>query len=146
MSKESNIELLKKNILGESVRYDEHGQQIWGQIGGENIQHVADIRGWGRIQNIAKDATHAAELQDELGSFISEAINFHLNQETIKKENAIKAKADLIREIDTNITLREQIKQIIDLADLRSIRKVNDDMKELMNKNKKLINPEEDGC
>jgi len=58
-----------------NVFYDENGANIWNRedVDGGN-QLVADVRGWGRIQNEFKTETGAADFQDEVGRFITEAI------------------------------------------------------------------------
>lgn len=58
-----------------NVYYDEWGTHIWNKEdtdGGSQL--VADIRGWGRIQNEFKTEEEAAQFQDEVGKFIVEAI------------------------------------------------------------------------
>ena len=57
-----------------NVIYDEHGTQIFNKDADGNIQLVVDIRGWGRLQNEFKTASEAADFQDEVGRFITEAI------------------------------------------------------------------------
>ena len=48
---------------------------------------IGEVRGWGAIQNLSKDAggkvdlKAAEELQDEMGKFIAEAITEKLNSE-----------------------------------------------------------------
>lgn len=49
------------------VRYDRFGTMILGK----NDEHVADIRGWGRIQY----KENPEEKQDEVGEYIAAAIN-----------------------------------------------------------------------
>jgi len=58
-----------------NVYYDEWGTHIWNKEDTDGgIQLVADIRGWGRIQNEFKTEEEAAQFQDEVGKFIVEAI------------------------------------------------------------------------
>ena len=57
------------------VYYDEWGTHIWNKEdkkGGSQL--VADVRGWGRIQNEFKTQEEASKFQDEVGKFIVEAI------------------------------------------------------------------------
>jgi hypothetical protein len=57
------------------VYYDEFGTHIWNKDKEGDIQKVADIRGWGAIQNLFKTQKEAEEFQDEIGKFIADAIN-----------------------------------------------------------------------
>ena len=59
----------------ENVYYDEYGTHIWNKDEKGNIQKVADVRGWGAIQNLFKTHKEAEIFQDEVGKFIVEAIN-----------------------------------------------------------------------
>ena len=57
------------------VYYDEYGTHIWNkedEDGGSQL--VADIRGWGRLQNEFETEEEAGKFQDEVGRFITEAI------------------------------------------------------------------------
>jgi hypothetical protein len=58
-----------------NVYYDEYGTHIWNKDKEGDIQKVADIRGWGAIQNLFKTQKEAEEFQDEVGKFIADAIN-----------------------------------------------------------------------
>lgn len=64
------------NFIG-TAKYDEHGGgQIWGVDPNGGLQMLADVRGWGAIQNLFKnDLKLAAEFQDNLGKFFADAIN-----------------------------------------------------------------------
>lgn len=58
-----------------NVYYDEWGTHIWNKEDADGgSQLVADVRGWGRIQNEFKTEEEAAQFQDEVGKFIVEAI------------------------------------------------------------------------
>lgn len=68
-------------INGEVV-YDEFGgQQIWIKDPKGGSQLLAQLRGWGHIQNMFKkkdgswDLDAAGQYQDEIGRFVAEAIN-----------------------------------------------------------------------
>lgn len=68
------------------VYYDKFGTHIWNKEdkdGGSQL--VADIRGWGRLQNEFKTEDEAAEFQDEVGRFIAEAIREKIQK--LKDEN-----------------------------------------------------------
>lgn len=64
------------------VYYDEWGTHIWNKEKDGGSQLIADVRGWGRIQNEFKTSNktpqeytqEAAKFQDEVGRFIAEAI------------------------------------------------------------------------
>jgi hypothetical protein len=57
------------------VYYDEYGTHIWNREDADGGSHlVADVRGWGRLQNEFKTQDEAANFQDEVGKFIAEAI------------------------------------------------------------------------
>lgn len=74
-------------FIGEHVRYDDIGGSIFG-----GLQLIADIRGWGAIQNLFKDGKgmidtqKAAAFQDQFGQWIADAINEKLQRE--KEKNA----------------------------------------------------------
>src|SRR5437867_1154468 len=79
----SNSIGIKKHIIGD-VRYDNDGQYFFDS---ENHM-IAELRGWGRIQNLFNPATEqgmndAAKFQDEVGEFISQAINEKLKSLTV---------------------------------------------------------------
>jgi hypothetical protein len=75
------------DFIGVKATYDEYGQFIWGVDKDGGHQKLADLRGWGAIQNlfINKDKTidldAAASFQDEFGRWIVEAINEKLERE-----------------------------------------------------------------
>jgi len=57
------------------VYYNEWGTQIWNKEDADGgSQMVADVRGWGRMQNEFKTEEEAAIFQDNVGRFIAEAI------------------------------------------------------------------------
>ncbi len=65
-----------QEFIGKSVRYDIESQQIYNN---DNDQLLLDVRGWGAIQNLFEkgliDTKKASDFQDEIGQFISDAIN-----------------------------------------------------------------------
>jgi hypothetical protein len=77
------------DFIGAKAIYDNYGQFIWGIEKDGGHQKLADLRGWGAIQNlfINKDKTidlDAAEsFQDEVGRWIVEAINEKLERELL---------------------------------------------------------------
>jgi hypothetical protein len=74
-----------KDFIG-TAQYDNEGQKIWGIDPKGGMQMIADLRGWGAIQNLflnkdkSIDFEKAKNFQDEMGQFIVDAIN-----EKIKK-------------------------------------------------------------
>lgn len=78
------------DYLQEKIVYDEQGQYLWivDKKGGH--QKLADLRGWGAIQNLFKnkDGTTnfdaAAEFQDKLGKWVAEAINSKIPKKVAK--------------------------------------------------------------
>ena len=71
-----------KEWFKSGVQYDSEGTQIWAiekTNDADYLHHVADVRGWGELQNLFKlDIDKAAEFQDKVGKFIAEAINEEL--------------------------------------------------------------------
>lgn len=63
-----------EDFLKEDVYYEPFGQQIL-----TTCNLIADIRGWGAIQQLFKKEEDAARFQDELGKWIADAINQKLN-------------------------------------------------------------------
>ena len=77
-----------QDFLGEKVRFDEFGSgYFWAEDKGNGDQMIAEIRGWGAIQNLFKnkngsiDFKKAEKYQDDLGKWIAEAINEKLERE-----------------------------------------------------------------
>ena len=68
-----------KEFIGKA-EYDPSGTMIWATRGKE-MQLLADIRGWGAIQNLFKTVEEAAKFQDEIGRFITDAINEKIQKE-----------------------------------------------------------------
>ena len=56
------------------VHYDKWGTCIWSKDEDGGNQMVADIRGWGAIQNLFNTPEEAEQFQDEVGEFIVQAI------------------------------------------------------------------------
>lgn len=65
-----------ESFIGGKVIYDNAGQYFFGKHG---QQMVAELRGWGAIQNMfpitEQGQNDAAKFQDELGEWIADAIN-----------------------------------------------------------------------
>jgi len=81
-----NIEV--KDLINGKVTYDKFGgQYFWIEDPKGGSQMLAELRGWGHIQNMFKDANGkinedmAGEFQDQVGDWIAEAINEKLERE-----------------------------------------------------------------
>ena len=58
-----------------NVYYDEYGTHIWNKEDADGgSQLVAEIRGWGRLQNEFPTLKESEKFQDEVGEFIVQAI------------------------------------------------------------------------
>ena len=70
-----------KDFIDGKVTYDKEGQYFWINNPKYGSQMLAELRGWGAIQNMFKDKKGnidmeaAAKYQDEVGNWIAEAIN-----------------------------------------------------------------------
>lgn len=57
-----------------NVQYDKDGGYAIWNVEKEDMQMIADIRGWGRLQHKFKNIEEAEKFQDEVGEFIAQAI------------------------------------------------------------------------
>jgi hypothetical protein len=69
-----------QDFIGDSVEYDKEGQIIWGVTNGDELQMLLNVRGWGAIQHLFDSQDDAAKFQDEVGQWITDAINEKLNK------------------------------------------------------------------
>jgi hypothetical protein len=70
-----------------NVKFDGFGTQLWAHdVGSDEISHIADVRGWGTIQNKFKTEKEASHFQDQIGVFIAEAINEKVVRESANPE------------------------------------------------------------
>lgn len=76
--KQDEIENKKKAFLGEKIIYDNLGQYIWAVQKNGHHQKLADLRGWGAIQNLFTDIKDAEKFQDEIGELIAKTLHDHL--------------------------------------------------------------------
>jgi hypothetical protein len=92
------------DFLKGEFKYDNYGQYIWLVKPDGNMQKIADLRGWGAIQNLFKDKAgkidmdEAGKFQDEIGQWIADALNEKLNKSKMKElfeKVYIKSAADL---------------------------------------------------
>jgi len=76
-----------KEFIGTAKHDAFKGTYIWGVDKEGGHQMIAEVRGWGAIQNMFKNKDgsinfeDAEEFQDEVGKFIVEAINEKLNKQ-----------------------------------------------------------------
>jgi hypothetical protein len=63
------------------VYYDEYGTHIWNKEQDGGNQLVADIRGWGRLQNEFSTQEEAEQFQNEVGEFIVQAIKEKISRD-----------------------------------------------------------------
>lgn len=70
-----------EEFLKGKFKYDNYGQYIWLVQPNGHHQKIADLRGWGAIQNLfvnkdrAIDIKSAEKFQDELGEWLVTALN-----------------------------------------------------------------------
>jgi hypothetical protein len=88
-----NTKTMTKKItdfIDGKITYDKFGQKLWINNPKYGSQMLADLRGWGAIQNMFKgkgetiDTDAAGKFQDEVGEWIAEAINEKLEREKTK--------------------------------------------------------------
>lgn len=64
-----------------NVKYDKFGTYIWNTEEDGGNQMVAEVRGWGALQNEFKTEQEAGKFQDEVGEFIVQAIREKVERE-----------------------------------------------------------------
>jgi hypothetical protein len=75
------------DFLKEKVTYDNPGQYLWIVQKSGHHQKLADLRGWGGIQQLFRDKkgnydlASAALFQDNLGQCLADAINEKMQRE-----------------------------------------------------------------
>lgn len=62
-----------QEYIGEAI-YDPSGQMIFAKTN-DGLQQLADIRGWGHIQQLFPKFKDCEKFQDDVGQFIADAIN-----------------------------------------------------------------------
>ncbi len=87
-----------KNLINGKVTYDKYGgQYFWINEPKGGTQMLAEMRGWGHIQNMFKDSKNnidedaAGKFQDAVGYWIAEAINEKMERE-MQIEKSLSAK------------------------------------------------------
>ena len=70
-----------EDFIGPKVYYDDHGQMIFSDRGEKKgVQLIADIRGWGAIQNLPIE--NPDKFQESVGEWIADAINEKLQRDS----------------------------------------------------------------
>ena len=64
--------------------YGSDGQVIFAKQGKNILQITADIRGWGYFRHLFETNEEAIKFEDEIGQFITDAINEKLERELTK--------------------------------------------------------------
>lgn len=94
------------------VHYDNLGTCIWNREKDGGNQMIADIRGWGAIQNEFKTNEEAEKFQDEVGKFIVQAIREKIartSSQTISDEE-IENESDHYKEANGSYSFKMAIK------------------------------------
>lgn len=81
-----------KDLINGKVTYDKYGgQYFWiNTPNSGGVQMLAELRGWGHIQNMFKDKKgnidmdEAGKYQDQVGDWIADAINEKIEREKQK--------------------------------------------------------------
>lgn len=132
-----------EEFIGERATYDQFGQKIYGVKGkGKNeiFQMIADVRGWGAIQNLFLDEKDrldekaAGKFQDDLGQWIADAISEKLQRnqpesveyqyEMFFKSEPAEPKIDGWYPIHTSNLPSSQIDKLIEMGIVRKTIKV----------------------
>ena len=64
-----------KDFITSKVWFDDYGGYFWFRSKENGDQMVAEVRGWGNIQNQFETIEEAKQFQYKLGKFIADAIN-----------------------------------------------------------------------
>ena len=68
-----------------NVIYDDSGAYIWNEKENGELEMVANIRGWGTLQYKFETLGEAANFQDAIGEFITQAIREKVERDFKKK-------------------------------------------------------------
>ena len=121
------------------VHYDNLGTCIWNREKDGGNQMIADIRGWGAIQNEFKTNEEAEKFQDEVGEFIVQAIKEKLASTSSQTEISDTTITDQIDGIIFELPFDDKIKlwELIDELIEENITKISDEeifyQKQVMN-------------
>ena len=123
-----------EDFIGPKVYYDDHGQMIFSDRGDDGVQMIADIRGWGAIQNLPAfkgDQDAAGKFQDEMGRWIADAINEKLRGSEIEalKEEYLKYLDDEINAYTGGEEMKSLGECVGDERIVRALNEVKDKIK-----------------
>jgi len=73
-----------------NASYDYNGQMIFRENQG-GLRQFIDLRGWGAIRNAFKTEIEAAEFQDAVGEWVTNAINEQIKREELHEKALLEA-------------------------------------------------------
>jgi polyhydroxyalkanoate synthesis regulator phasin len=124
-----------KNFIGVAKHDEFKGTYIWGVDKEGGNQMIAELRGWGAIQNMFKNEDgsinfeDAEQFQDEMGKFIVDAINEKINKQK-DMDNEIQSLID--RYNSDILKLEEDFKDtcsVLTLEEISTLKRVVIDLK-----------------
>lgn len=129
-----------KNFIGVAKHDEFKGTYIWGVDKEGGNQMIAELRGWGAIQNMFKNEDgsinfeDAEQFQDEMGKFIVDAINEKINKQK-DMDNEIQSLIDMYN--SDILKLEEDFKDtcsVLTLEEISTLKRVVTDLKSKLNK------------
>ena len=124
-----------KNFIGVAKHDEFKGTYIWGVDKEGGNQMIAELRGWGAIQNMFKNEDgsinfeDAEQFQDEMGKFIVDAINEKINKQK-DMDNEIQSLIDMYN--SDILKLEEDFKDtcsVLTLEEISTLKRVITDLK-----------------
>jgi polyhydroxyalkanoate synthesis regulator phasin len=129
-----------ENFIGVAKHDEFKGTYIWGVDKEGGNQMIAELRGWGAIQNMFKNEDgsinfeDAEQFQDEMGKFIVDAINEKINKQK-DMDNEIQSLIDMYN--SDILKLEEDFKDscsVLTLEEISTLKRVVTDLKSKLNK------------
>jgi hypothetical protein len=129
-----------ENFIGVAKHDEFKGTYIWGVDKEGGNQMIAELRGWGAIQNMFKNEDgsinfeDAEQFQDEMGKFIVDAINEKINKQK-DMDNEIQSLIDMYN--SDILKLEEDFKDtcsVLTLEEISTLKRVITDLKSKLNK------------
>ena len=124
-----------ENFIGVAKHDEFKGTYIWGVDKEGGNQMIAELRGWGAIQNMFKNEDgsinfdDAEQFQDEMGKFIVDAINEKINKQK-DMDNEIQSLIDMYN--SDILKLEEDFKDtcsVLTLEEISTLKRVITDLK-----------------
>jgi polyhydroxyalkanoate synthesis regulator phasin len=124
-----------ENFIGVAKHDEFKGTYIWGVDKEGGNQMIAELRGWGAIQNMFKNEDgsinfeDAEQFQDEMGKFIVDAINEKINKQK-DMDNEIQSLIDMYN--SDILKLEEDFKDtcsVLTLEEISTLKRVVTDLK-----------------